>query len=250
MPTATPTRTEGAAPAPAATVLHVERDGHRTVVRALRSALPLGLREVRGAREGWASVAVVQTAATLVGGDDVRLQVTVGPGARLHLADISATLAHPGARARQQLDIVVEAGGRLVLAEQPLIVAAGASLDRRVRLTLGEGAAAVHHETLVLGRHGEEPGDARLRLRVEQAGAPVLDETLVTGDLGVLRSAAVLGDAGAVGSVGLYGVASPGLVPADAFTLGPRHTLVRRPAANTRGLTALDALLQAWATAL
>lgn len=248
MLTVTPTPTD--ALAPAATVLHVERDGDRTVVGALRTMLPLGLREVRGPDDGWARVAIVQTAAMLVGGDDVRLTVVVGTGARLHLTDISATLAHPGTRARQRIDLRVEAGGRLVFAEQPLIVAAGADLDRHVRLTLGPGAAALHHDTLVLGRHDEEPGDARLRLRVEQADMAVVDEALATGDIGVLRSAAVLGDAGAVGSLGLYGAAPPGPLPADAFVLGALHTLVRRPASSTRSLTALDALREAWATAL
>lgn len=246
-PTPTPTRTE---PAPAVTSLHVVRAGGRSVVHELRGGAPLGLRELGGPEDGWARVAVVQTAATLVAGDDVRLLVRVGDGARLALGDISATLAHPGALARHRIDVRLGAGARLVLTEQPLIVAAGARLRREVRLDLGAGAVVLHRDTLVLGRHGEEPGAARLRLRVVREDLPVLDETLDTGDLGVLRSAAVLGSARAIGSLGLYGRAAPGELPSDAFRLGPSDTLLRRPAAGTRELGGLDAVQAAWAAAV
>ena len=87
--THTPTRTEASFAR-----LQVQRAGTRSVATEIRGCAPLGLR-VLGLRDGALHVAVVQTAACLVGGDDVRLRVEVGDGARLVLTDVSATLAHP-----------------------------------------------------------------------------------------------------------------------------------------------------------
>ena len=59
---------------------------------------------------------------------------------------------------------------------QPLILAAGCDLDASLELELAPGAAAVTRELVVLGRHGEEPGRYRSRLRAELAGAPLLHD--------------------------------------------------------------------------
>ena len=45
-----------------------------------------------------------------------------------------------------------------MLDEAPLIVAAGADVERRMTLALGAGAVAALRETVVLGRDGERPG--------------------------------------------------------------------------------------------
>jgi urease accessory protein len=231
MPTATLTSTE----------LAVERRAGRTAITTLRSAAPLGLVPLGGAR-----VAIVQTAACLVGDDDVRLHVRVGAGAALELVEISATVAHPGADARQSVHVEVAAGGRLVFAERPLIVAAGARVRRSVEIELAHGARALHREALVLGRHGEEPGSVRARVRIAREGVPVLDETIDTGDLAVLRSPAVLGEARAVAGLGLYGAEPPAPEP-GAFALGPADTLVRRIGGEIDGL---DDLHNAWRAAV
>jgi urease accessory protein len=222
----------------------------RSVVRRLRGGPPLGLRELRGrgAPGEPARVAILQRAAHLAGGDDVRLEVDIEPGAALELIEISATLVHAGATARQSIALRVGEAARLSFAEQPLIVAAGAQLDRMLMVALDDGARAVQRETLVLGRHGEAPGAALVRTRVERAGAPVLDETLCTDDLESLRSAAVAGDARVIGTLARYGGSGP--TPADAFVLGAADTLVRRLAHEARELRALDALARAWTEAL
>jgi urease accessory protein len=223
----------------------------RSIVRRLRGSPPLGLRELRRSGEGSAParVAIVQRAAHLVGGDRVRLEVRVEEGAALELVEISATLAHGGGGpARQTIELEVGARARLCFAEQPLILAAGAELERRLTLRLAEGARAVHRDTLVLGRHGEEPGRAHARLRVERAGVPLLDETLCTDDLESLRSAAIAGDARVLGALGRYGIHGP--APEDAFAIGAGDTLVRRLASGARGLVALDGLQRAWTAAL
>jgi urease accessory protein len=225
--------------------LRIERDGDRSVVAALVSAAPIGLRPLAG-RDVVARVAVLQTAACLVAGDDVALLVEVGEGAALDLRDISATLAHPvppgTAPIRQRIVLRAAAGARVVWAEQPLVVAAGTALERITRLELATGAVVLHRETLVLGRHGEEPGAARVRLRAERDGRPVLDDGLDTGELAALRSPAVLGAARAVGSLALLGAPPPAGLPDGAFALGPLDTLLRVPAASALALAALDAV--------
>ncbi len=231
--------------------LLVERtaDG-RNVVRRLRGSPPFGLRELRGSGEGAgpARVAIVQRAAHLIGGDDVRLEVRVDEGASLELIEISATLVHSGEPAHQTIELTVAERARLSYAEQPLILAAGAHLERRLTLLLAADALAVHRDTLVLGRHGEQPGHGRARLRVERLGAPLLDETLATDDLDGLRSEAIIGGARVIGALGRYGVGGP--APDDAFAIGAGDTLVRRLAGRASELRPLDALTRAWTEAL
>ncbi|MDQ3632630.1 MAG: urease accessory protein UreD, partial [Actinomycetota bacterium] len=93
-----------------------------------------------------ARVALLQSAACLVEGDDVHLSVAVGPGAALEVVELSATLAHPVGEGSVRLgtDARVAAGGRLIWCEQPLIVAAGTDLEREVRLALAGDARALH----------------------------------------------------------------------------------------------------------
>lgn len=230
-------------------VVSAGADG-RSVVRRLRGSVPLGLRELRGSDAGHAAlrVAVVQTAAYLVGGDEVRLHVRVDDGAALELCEISATLVHPGEPARQIIDVEVGDHARLVFAELPVIVASGARLERRLTITLGAGSQVLHRDTLVLGRHGEELGHALVRSRVERAGVPVLDETVDSSELASPRSAAVLGDARVIGTLARYGTS--GAAPDGAFALSEVDTLVRVLARRACDLRDLDARQSDWSTAI
>lgn len=246
MTTATPTATATDAAVTTAW-LHVLARGGRTVVAGSRSGLPLGLRQLRPRTGdgGALRVGLVQTGAMLVGGDDVRLEVRVGPGARLILQDISATLAHPmGADqpiACQRLDVQVADGGRVVLAEEPLVIARTARVERDVRITLHGDARAVHRDTLVLGRHGEDGGALVARTRVTRDGRPLLDDTLDTRiAASALRSSAVLGGARVVASLAAFGHDTDMAVPDDAFVLGEADALLRRLATGVRQLAGLD----------
>lgn len=229
--------------------------GGRSVVRELRSGLPVGLRQLRPQRprEAFVRVAVVQTGAMLVGGDDVRLDVTVDPGAALLLQDISATLAHPmpgGATARQRLLFDVGAGGRLAVAEEPLVVARGAVLTRDLRVQLHGDARCLLRETLVLGRHGEPGGRLHARVRVTRDGVPLLDDGLDTGDPAVVASPAVLGGARVAATLAVFGVDVPGhAVPDDAFVLDGGDLLVRRLGTSVRSQAPLDGSQRSWQTA-
>ena len=74
--------------------LSAELDGRgETVIRELRSAAPLTLMQT-----ATGVVHLVSSAAAPLAGDDLELTVRVGPGARLALRGVAATLALPGHR--------------------------------------------------------------------------------------------------------------------------------------------------------
>jgi len=247
-PTASSTPTE-----PVTRRLEVVRRGATSAARVLRSRPPLALRPLPSSG-ATARVAVVQSAASLVDGDDLRLSVVVGPGAALEVVELSATLAHPVAErpVRIRADVEIGPGGRLVWCERPLIVAAGTDLVREVRLALAGNARALHGEALVLGRDGEDPGHARSRLRVTRGEAPVLDETLVLGPGTASASPAVLGSARTVTGMTLLGVA-PGSValPPDALVLAGGDVAWRRLSPDRRlGSGDLERVRKDWTAAV
>lgn len=123
--------------------------------------------------------AFVPTQAGPLAGDRDRVRITVREGATLIVEPVAATLALPGAaRTRLELDATVEPGGRLVLDEAPLIVAAGADVERRTTLTLGTGAIAVLRDTVILGRDGDRPGTLSSSLRATLDGRALLHDGL------------------------------------------------------------------------
>lgn len=146
------------------------------------------LRELRrGARlaprilAGGAAVraAFVPTQAGPLAGDEDRVRIVVGAGATLAVEPVAATLALPGAEPIVlTLDVTVEAGGRFVLDEAPLIVAAGADVVRRCAVELAEGAVAALRDIVVLGRDGEPPGTLDSELRATLAGRVLLHDGL------------------------------------------------------------------------
>ncbi len=247
-PTASSTRTDAAI-----LRLEVVRRGTASVVQMLRSHPPLALRPLPSSG-ATARVAIMQSAACLVEGDDVRLSVTVGPGAALEVVELSATLAHPVAEraVRLRTDVEIGAGGRLIWCEQPLIVAARTDLVREVRLTLGVDARALHGEALVLGRDGEDPGRASSRLRVTRDGTAVLDETVTLGAGTAWASPAVLGSARSLTAMTLLGVPpSPVTLPSDALVLAGGDVALRRLAPGRRlQVTELARVRAAWTAAV
>jgi urease accessory protein len=150
-----------------ATELHLPAQGAgRTRVSTLRSEAPLILRPaLPKAREPWAAhahdVARVSLAAGAggpVGGDELHLQVRVGAGSSLVLAEISPTLALPGphgGQSRLRVDVEVAAGGTLIWLPEPVIAARGCDHLTDVRVELDEQARLFLREELLLGRHGE-----------------------------------------------------------------------------------------------
>ena len=171
------------------------KDAARTRITRLRSDPPLALRptnangpeplrrwNLRELTPAWVSLAA--GAAGPVGGDHLRLAIDVGPGAALVLRTVAATLALPGSHgqpSRGEVTVRVAANGVFVWLPGPLIAARGCHHDAVTRVTLEPGARLLLREELLLGRHAEQPGAIRQRLRVCLDNRPLHDQELAVG---------------------------------------------------------------------
>lgn len=170
----------------------------RTQVTVLRSDGPLVLRETPH------GVHLIGAAAGPLGGDDLALDIEVGPGSHLVLRSAAGMLLLPGPRGDRSVLRVsarVGPGGRLDYCPRPAVAVAGCDHQARAEIELAAGAALRWREEIVLGRHGEPPGRCTSRVDVTLAGAPLYRGELTVGDPGTDGSSAVLDGAGAVGSV-------------------------------------------------
>jgi urease accessory protein len=154
---------------------------------------------------GTARVSLVAGAAGPVGGDQLRLDVEVGPGAVLVLRSVAASLVLPGPHgAPSCTDVTVRVGRNATLVWLPgaVIAADACHHDALTHIALEPGARLLTREELVLGRHGEPPGTIRQRLRVTLAGRPLHDQELSAGPGAPgWAGPAVLGGRRAVGTV-------------------------------------------------
>ncbi|MGI8902661.1 MAG: urease accessory protein UreD [Solirubrobacteraceae bacterium] len=185
-----------------------------------------------------ARVVLVQSAASLLGGDDVRLAIELADGCALEVIELGAMIAHharrgPTARLCAEVDLGCDA--RLVWLAQPMILAAGCRVRRETRVSMASAARALLREAFVFGRAGEEPGAIVARTRITLDGAPVLDETLDTAEASILRSAVVAGDADMIDALTLAGVRDED-APAEAMQAHGPATLWRRLGAATGSL--------------
>jgi len=163
--------------------LVVARDGDRTAVRELRSQAPLSLVPQRGAvaRSGPLTVHLVGSAATPLGGDDVALEVLVGPGAEVVLTGVAAAVALAGG-SRLDLRFAVGDGGALAYRPEPTVVTRRADHAASLHVELGDGARLVAREVLVAGRTGEASGRYRGCTRVDGPAGPLLVQAQELGD--------------------------------------------------------------------
>ncbi|MFD2417372.1 urease accessory protein UreD [Amycolatopsis pigmentata] len=195
----------------------------RTVLREIRSASPLTLIPRRG--HGPAVVHLVGSATAPLGGDELRLSVRVGPGARLRLSGVAATLALPGSRAAESLstvDIEVGEAGVLEYLPEPAVVTARARHTAELVASLDRGARLHTREVLVLGRTGERPGCLRATQRVVRNDVPLLHQTLTTGDPALEDSLAYLAGRRVVATeVLVWGEDPAGAVSGDWWSLTP-----------------------------
>jgi urease accessory protein len=160
-----------------------------------------------------ARVALVAGGALLLGGDSVRVSITVGTGCTLELEDIGGTVAYnaDGLRSEWLVDVTVEQKALLIWHGLPFVVAAGANVDRRTTITLhGPDSVALLRETIVLGRTGELGGSIDLRTTVQtQSGVtePLFVERLAVS--GAEPVPGVLGSNRVLDSVLLLGTRAP-----------------------------------------
>jgi urease accessory protein len=173
-------------------------DGATRITR-LRSDGPLAL------RIGPASVVyLVGAAGGPLGGDDLELDISVGPGAELVIRSAAASLALPGrSPSRFTVRATVAAAGTLDYAPEPTIAVRGCDHLAATSLSCEDGARIRWRDELVLGRHGEPPGRHTGRIDVTYAGIPLLRHELRIGDFHTCLS--VLGDAKAIGTLLLAG---------------------------------------------
>lgn len=168
-------------------------------------------------RTGPRRVHLVHAAGGPLGGDDLALDLEVGPGAEVAVRSAGATLVQPaagaaaGTPARWAVIGRVGTGGRLDWAPEPTVVSDGAVLESSVRVELAAGAAAVVREVVVLGRHGQRGGRCTGGLSVVVDGVPLLAHTtVVDGADPALRGPAGTAGARAVGTLLCAGAAVPG----------------------------------------
>ncbi|WP_436788703.1 urease accessory protein UreD [Yinghuangia sp. YIM S10712] len=133
-----------------------------------------------------AEVVFVGGAAGPLGGDTLALRIEVGPGARLTVRTAAAAVVLPGTGepARQSVEIVVADGGELEWLPEPTVVAAGARYESTLKLTLGRATRLLMHDTLILGRAAEAPGDAVVRWDITAEGRPLLRQQSAYGPAG------------------------------------------------------------------
>jgi urease accessory protein len=176
-----------------------------------------------------AHISLVPEGALLLAGDAVSLRIEVGAGALLHLVEPAGTVAYDmrGGHATWDVTVNLGLGSGLVWHGEPFVASAGSETVWRTRVVVDHGARFALRETLVLGRHGEEPGRLRHEVYVHHAdGRPILVDGV---DLAPRRTGIVLGGHRVMGSVLLVGAdlaACPG-VPGTRFELEGGATLVR-----------------------
>jgi urease accessory protein len=156
-----------------------------TALRELAGDGPLALRRSRHPDDdGVAHVVLVGAMAAPLGGDRLRVEVVVEPGARLLVTSAAATVSLPGrdpAPAHYDLDLAVGADAELVWRPEPVIAATGSALHLWTRVRLDPGARLHLREEQVLGRHDEPPGRLTSRLTVRQGERLVLDQSTDVG---------------------------------------------------------------------
>ncbi|MET0693093.1 MAG: urease accessory protein UreD [Propionibacteriaceae bacterium] len=155
-------------------------------------------------------IGLLATTALLLGGDEVDLEIDVGPGCTVELFDVAATVAYDGRGrgAAWRSRVVVAEDARLRWSGEPLVVSDGAQVLRTLEVDLATGAVALLRETMALGRHGEQGGTVLNRTRVRRAGDDVMveDQHLVAGSR---RRPGMLGRHRVIDTVTSFGLELP-----------------------------------------
>lgn len=183
-----------------------EADGRGgTRLAVLRGESPLLVRRTGPRGGSGVTVHLVGGAAGPLRGDDLRLDVEVGPGARLEMLSVAASLALPGRPApasRMTVTATVAAGGELRWLPEPLIAAAGCDHVVVTRVDVADGGTLLWRDDLVCGRHREASGAVRADTLIRYGGVTLYRHELSVGPGAPgWDGAAVLGGGRAVGSL-------------------------------------------------
>ncbi|MFF5218080.1 urease accessory protein UreD [Micromonospora sp. NPDC000442] len=201
-------------------VARADRRGRTTLVE-LRGESPLLLRQVP-APGGGVTVYVVGGAAGPLAGDDLRLDVEVGPGAVVRVHTVAASVAlpgRPGAVSRTLVRATVADGATLYWLPEQLVAAAGCAHVADSHVDLAEGGVLHWRDELICGRHGEQPGNVEINTWVDLAERPLLRQSLAVGPNSAgWAGPAVLAGASATGSLLIVDPARPAASPAVCGT--------------------------------
>ncbi|TSI15057.1 urease accessory protein UreD [Brevibacterium aurantiacum] len=175
-----------------------------------------------------ARIALTSGAAGPLGGDHYRFDVSVGEGSSLLIREVSATLVLPGVHGHPSLlesRAHVGEAATLVWVPEPVIAAKGCRHTHTVDIDLAADARLFYREELVLGRHGEDPGDLSSALTVRRGGAPLSVQRF---DLGPnspgFDSPAVAGRGLGVGSIVI--VDPEGGLPKETVVIDPQTAIL------------------------
>jgi urease accessory protein len=183
----------------AAARIVAEADGHGgTRLVELYGEAPLLPR-----RTGPSRIHLVGGAAGPLGGDDLHVDIRVGPGAHLSVHTVAATLALPGpACSRSLVTATVAEDASLTWLPEPIVAARGCDHRAESRVDLHATARLHWREELVCGRHGESCGDLTLAMTIRRSGAPLYRHDLTVGPRAPWWSGpAVLGDSRCAGTL-------------------------------------------------
>lgn len=184
-----------------------EADGrHGTRLAVLHGESPLLLRRTGAHTGAGVTLHLVGGAAGPLRGDDLRLEITVGPGAELEIRSVAAQLALPGRAdlppSRLELHATVAAGATLRWLPEPLIAAAGCDHHTVTHVEVAGGGILLWRDDLVCGRHDEPSGNVKTTTTIRYAGKTLYRHDLSVGPAAPAWSkAAVLGHARAVGTL-------------------------------------------------
>jgi len=190
------------------TRIAVERSGSGARFSVLDQGLYLAPRPVAGVPSGapHLRVALIGIHMMLLGGDDVRIELKVGPGVTLEVIEPAGMVAYDagGVASRWTLDARLGEGSALIWDGAPFVVSGGSNVFRETRVRMDADARVLVRETLVLGRSGEEGGALRSVTRLTGPGGDFLYEDLdLTGArqraVGVLGTSKVLSGVTAAG---------------------------------------------------
>ncbi len=158
-----------------------------------------------------AKVALVATTALLLGGDQVRVELDVGPGAWLEIIETTGTVAYDAHQVPSgwQTLAAVGDGALLLWPGEPFVVAGGANTTRSSTFDVGDRASLCVRETVVLGRTGENGGAVRVRTQLRDRNGWLLVEELDLTDRATRELPGVLGPATVIDTVTLLGAPRP-----------------------------------------
>ena len=136
--------------------LDFERRGAGTVLARSRFTLPLQVLSTVGLDDPAAVVSMLNPTGGLVGGDRLAIDVHVGPAAHACLTTPSATKVYrsSGAPSVQDVALTLEAGAVCEWVPDHTIPFAGAALQQRIAVHVGDGACLILVDAFAAGRVG------------------------------------------------------------------------------------------------